>query len=159
MKTIYFWALIYAGLGALSCDPIARQVVDPTEQSTQALVELVTAQGSSGAYSFSVRISSPDTGCDQYADWWEVVSDSGTLLYRRILAHSHVDEQPFTRSGSPVPVSADQSIWVRVHMNNTGYSDFGAKGSINEGFERALLDPNFAPNLDEEEPLPSNCAF
>ena len=143
----------------LSCDPIARQVVDPTEQPTQAIVESVTAQGNEGSYTFSVRLSSPDTGCDQYADWWEVVSDSGALLYRRILAHSHVDEQPFTRSGSPVPISADQMVWVRVHMNNTGYSDFGARGSVNEGFERSILDPEFASTLDQEEPLPTGCAF
>ncbi|MCB0054175.1 MAG: hypothetical protein KDE24_32035, partial [Caldilinea sp.] len=62
----------------------------------------VTVRGDDGAYQFSVEIASPDTGCNQYADWWEVLDSDGNLLYRRILTHSHVDEQPFIRSGGPV---------------------------------------------------------
>lgn len=151
------WVL---GFSLLSCDPIARQVqVDPAEPSSEAHVRSVTPSGNEGAYSFSVELSSPDTGCEQYADWWEVVSDSGTLIYRRILAHSHVDEQPFTRSGSPIAISADQEVWVRVHMNNTGYSLRGAKGSVREGFEPIEIDPAFGKDLDTEAPLPNGCAF
>ena len=142
------------------CDPIARQVqVEPAEPSSEARVLAVTSSGNEGAYSFSVELSSPDTGCEQYADWWEVVSDSGTLIYRRILTHSHVNEQPFTRSGSPVAITADQIVWIRVHMNNTGYSEQGAKGSVQEGFESAQIDPEFGKELDTAEPLPNGCAF
>ena len=75
----------------------------------------VQVSGAPGAYQFNVTIKSPDTGCQQYADWWEVVSEDGRLLYRRVLLHSHVDEQPFTRSGGPVPIQADTVVWVRAH--------------------------------------------
>ncbi|MGA9190363.1 MAG: hypothetical protein WBZ24_01400, partial [Anaerolineales bacterium] len=70
--------------------------------SAQARVISVDVSGEEGAFTFAVEIASPDTGCDRYADWWEVVTPNGDLLYRRILLHSHVDEQPFARSGGPV---------------------------------------------------------
>jgi hypothetical protein len=37
----------------------------------------VDVSGNEGAYQFSVGIRSPDTGCDQYADWWEVITGDG----------------------------------------------------------------------------------
>ena len=45
-----------------------------------------------------VTLAHPDTGWDHYADGWEVVTGDGTSLGLRVLAHPHVDEQPFTRS-------------------------------------------------------------
>jgi len=140
---------------------IVKEEIIPTLNSDidMASVDQVTTSGSSNNYSFSVTISSPDTGCDQYADWWEVISEDGDLLYRRILAHSHVNEQPFTRSGSGVTISPDQQVWVRLHMNNTGYSTQVMKGSVSEGFVKAELPVTFASNLETEEPLPSGCAF
>ena len=51
----------------------------------KATIVSVASSGSNANYTFSVGISSPDTGCDQYANWWEVITEDGTLLYRRIL--------------------------------------------------------------------------
>ena len=34
---------------------------------------------------------------DHWADWWRVRTVDGRELGRRVLLHSHVDEQPFTR--------------------------------------------------------------
>lgn len=129
------------------------------EESGGAHVTNVTAEQVSGGYNFSVTISSPDKGCEQYADWWEVVDREGKLLYRRILAHSHVNEQPFTRSGGPVPVSADMEVWVRAHMNNSGYGGDVFFGSPAGGFTVKEMPAGFAESLAEEEPLPGNCAF
>lgn len=119
----------------------------------------VRVDGREGAYTFSVTIQSPDTGCDQYADWWEVVTESGELIYRRILLHSHVNEQPFTRSGGPVSVKKDRRILVRAHMNNDGYGGMVAAGSVKEGFEIMQLTRDFAVDLAGKEPLPEGCGF
>ena len=130
----------------------------PTTESS-AKVTGVRITGESGNYNLSVTLESPDTGCDQYADWWEVFTPDGTLIYRRILAHSHVDEQPFTRSGGPVSVTADQEIIVRGHMNNLGYGTQVFRGTIGEGLAQSTLAVDVAASLESTEPLPQNCAF
>ncbi len=131
----------------------------PDTTSTDAKIVSVSVSGEEGSYSFNVGIKSPDTGCDQYADWWEVISEGGQLLYRRILAHSHVNEQPFSRSGSPVVIKKDQIVFVRAHMNTNGYGNEVFKGSVETGFEKNMLDKTFADQLELVAPLPGGCAF
>ena len=47
---------------------------------------------------------------------WEVVTPEGALAYRHTLLHSHVDEQPFTRSLSGVAIPAGVSrVILRAH--------------------------------------------
>lgn len=132
---------------------------DKPVSSPKADVTAVIVSGNEGKYQFSVQIQSPDTGCDQYADWWEVVSLDGDLIYRRVLLHSHTDEQPFTRSGGPVAILADQNVWVRAHMAPGGYGGQAFRGSVSEGFSPASMDMDFARNLETLPPLPENCAF
>lgn len=122
-------------------------------------VMAVQTTGQPGAYQFSVGIRSPDKGCAQYADWWEVVSKDGKLLYRRVLLHSHVDEQPFTRSGGPVPIQPDTVVWVRAHMNTVGYGGIAFIGSPKTGFIQAIPDAKFAADLAQLAPLPEGCDF
>ena len=124
-----------------------------------AEVIAVQASGQPGSYQFNVTVKSLDTGCKQYADWWEVVSADGKLLYRRVLLHSHVDEQPFTRSGEPVPIQPDTVVWVRVHMNTGGYGGVAFKGSVKAGFKQVVPDADFATGLDKQAPLPDGCDF
>ena len=121
----------------------------------------VTTTGSEGNYTFSVTISSPDTGCDQYANWWEVISEDGELIYRRILGHSHVGGS-FTRSGGPVSIDANTVVWVRAHMNNTGYGENEGimyRGSIECGFKATPAPPDFALDIEFDEPQPGTCPF
>ncbi|MGC1219174.1 MAG: hypothetical protein WA883_17005 [Phormidesmis sp.] len=130
---------------------------DSAEGARVTAVE-VNGDEASG-YTFAVTVESPDEGCERYANWWEVVTEEGDLLYRRILVHSHVDEQPFTRSGGPVIIGADEMVLVRSHMQPTGYSTQVMKGSIASGFESTSLPADFASELAEAAPLPSGCGF
>lgn len=127
--------------------------------SVQAEVISVQVSGEPGTYKFTVGIRSPDTGCEQYTDWWEVVSEDGKLLYRRVLLHSHADEQPFTRSGGPVPIQSVSVVWVRAHMNTSGYGGKAYKGSVKSGFAAADPGKDFAANLAYQPPLPNGCDF
>ncbi len=145
---------------------VEEEAITPTVAPTKAITDLVFAEvlsvaisGGESAYQFSVEIRSPDTGCEQYADWWEVISEDGELLYRRILAHSHVSEQPFTRSGGPVEISADTTVTVRAHMYPHGYGGAAFRGSAQGGFEALQLEADFATDLETADPLPDGCAF
>lgn len=108
---------------------------------------------------FAVTIRSPDTGCDRYADWWEVLTEDGELLYRRVLAHSHVREQPFIRSGGPVQLTASQVAIVRAHMHPAGYGTQAMRGTIATGFAAIDLPKGFAAAAATEEPQPPPCTF
>lgn len=119
----------------------------------------VKVSGDSGAYGFAVTVRSPDTGCGQFADWWEVLSEGGDLLYRRILLHSHVGEQPFTRSGGSVNIRPDAVVIVRAHMNAAGYGGLVLQGQPSGSFQRVDLPADFAADLDNQGPLPTSCAF
>ena len=144
----------------LTFDQDSPQFFRLVETASPALADVVSVSTrlSGERVTVSVGIRSAETGCDQYADWWEVLDEDGQLLYRRILAHSHVNEQPFVRSGS-LTLAPDQVVWVRAHMNNTGYGGQAFKGSINSGFGEAELSPLFALDALEQDPLPNSCAF
>jgi len=132
---------------------------DMTASDGHADLQLVTVSGSPGSYSFSVTVRSPDTGCARYADWWEVLSSEGRLIYRRVLLHSHAGEQPFTRSGGPVKVRPEETIIVRAHMNDTGYGGVALRGNVVIGFTPTELPPAFAGGVEEQQPKPQGCAF
>lgn len=141
---------------AVEADALEADAVeaDASDDGPQANVVAVEVQGDG----LAVTIESPDTGCTQYANWWEVVTEDGALLYRRILGHSHVDEQPFTRNGGPV--DSEQALIVRAHMAPGGYGGAAFRGTLSAGFSPAPdIDAGFASDLDEEAPLPSSCAF
>jgi len=140
-------------------DPTNTPISKIETPSSDAEILSLDVNGEQGAYNFSVTISSPDEGCSQYADWWEVISQEGELFYRRILLHSHVDEQPFTRSGGPVSIDSETIVLVRAHMNPSGYGGLAMKGSVAGGFEPIELSEDFALNLAEIPPLPEGCNF
>ena len=161
MKRLAFVSALVVALGCedaetcsgLNCDSLPGE-------DFRADVTAVQTSGNPGAYTFSVTVRSPDFGCDQYADWWEVLTPEGELLYRRVLAHSHVDEQPFTRSGGPVDLEESARVVVRAHMNNGGYGGTAFTGSVGSGFSAGpSLTAAFAPALSEVSPLPIECAF
>lgn len=141
--------------------PTSRTDDANSKGESPALADVIDVQvtGDAMSYLFAVTISSPDRGCDSYANWWEVVGEDGRLLYRRVLLHSHVDEQPFSRSDAPVPIAADQVVWLRAHMEPGGYGGMVLRGSVEGGFEAVVPNPDFAADLATSEPLPTSCAY
>ncbi|MDZ4846627.1 MAG: hypothetical protein SH857_13890 [Chitinophagales bacterium] len=142
---LFFWIVLFGCVA-----PASNQFAD---------VISVEVSGREQAYIFSVGISSPDTGCDQYADWWEVITEDGALAYRRILAHSHAEEQPFVRSGGTGAISSGQTVIIRAHMNKAGYGGKAFKGSLKSGFTQVALEKDFAAALEKQDPLPDGCDF
>lgn len=135
-----------------------------------AHVTAVEVSGSAGDYSFAVSIESADIDCSQYADFWEVLSETGELIYRRILEHSHTDANgttdadapgnTFTRTGGPVPIAADAVVLVRAHLSTGGYNGRVLRGSAGDGFTDAPdIDASFAPGVEDDDPQPGTCAF
>ncbi|HHC80019.1 MAG TPA: hypothetical protein ENK46_09070 [Flavobacteriia bacterium] len=131
----------------------------PNQTGEKAAVVSVTTSGNENAYRFSVGIQSPDKGCNQYANWWEVVTEDGHLIFRRILGHSHVNEQPFVRSGGTIDIAKDEVVIIRAHMNTSGYGVKTFKGSVANGFAPFTTGSDFASELASQQPLPSSCAF
>ena len=116
----------------------------------------VSVTGVPGDYSLSVTVASSDIGCGFYTDWWEVVSEDGELLARRVLLHAHVEEQPFTRSVGGLRVQPDDTVIIRAHMNVGGYGGLVMRGQLRTDpcptiFQRTLQ--------KTQSPLPNDCAF
>jgi hypothetical protein len=105
---------------------------DPTIEATSTLpmrganadVEHVRAiQNADGSWTFRVTVRHPDTGWEDYADGWDVVTPDGQVLkvdsadpFTRLLLHPHENEQPFTRSQSGVIVpDGVTTVIVRAH--------------------------------------------
>ncbi len=131
----------------------------PNSETTdeKAAVVSVSVSGDENTYTFSVGVQSPDLGCQQFANWWEIITEDGNLIYRRLLNHSHIGEQPFIRSGGSVNISSDQVVIVRAHMNSSGYGVVTYKGSVANGFENFTTADDFAAALANEQPLSDRC--
>lgn len=150
---------LLGALWLLGCGP--RRSEAPVEAPTgRADVIAVHSEGEPGAWTFAVTVRSPDQGCARYAAFWEVVDPEGqTLHLRRILAHSHVDEQPFTRQGGPVAVAADQEVVVRAWMHPDGYGGQALRGTVGGGFRPWSPPEGFGAALRAEGPQVEFCAF
>ena len=75
----------------------------------------VKVSGSGEKFNFSVTVKHADTGWEHFANRWEVVSEDGTIYGTRVLAHPHVNEQPFTRSGSATIPAGVKTVIVRAN--------------------------------------------
>lgn len=115
--------------------------------AADADVEFVRATlAADDTWRFDVTVRHPDTGWEDYADGWDVVTPDGRVLkvdegdpFTRLLLHPHENEQPFTRSqrGIAVPEGVT-SVVVRAHdlvdgfggrevqvdLNSSGGDDF-----------------------------------
>lgn len=75
-----------------------------------------------GTWRFEVTVAHEDESWDHYADLWQVLAPDGTVLGERVLAHPHVNEQPFTRSlnGVTIPDGTDR-VEVRARDSVHGF--------------------------------------
>jgi hypothetical protein len=86
-------------------------------------------QASDGTWTFHVAVQHPDTGWEDYADGWDVLTTDGTVLkpdpdspFTRLLLHPHENEQPFTRSQGGIDIPSDVTeVRVRAHDLVDGY--------------------------------------
>ena len=84
---------------------LSFSVLPPAANAGEADVVKVRAKETqTGVWTFNVTVRHKDKGWKHYANNWEVLSPDGDILAERVLAHPHVNEQPFTRSLSGVKI-------------------------------------------------------
>ena len=98
----------------------------PTESSSGGNADVLhvrAEQDMDGTWTFHVTVEHPDTGWEDYADGWDVVTPDGSVLkpdpdsqFTRTLLHPHENEQPFTRSQASIEVPEGVTeVRVRAH--------------------------------------------
>ncbi len=86
------------------------------------VIEVEVSRIGGDTYKFDVTVRHADEGWEHFANKWEVTTHDGTVLGTRILAHPHVEEQPFTRSLSGVKIPENLAeVIVRAHDLVHGY--------------------------------------
>ena len=141
----YRWIVLLSGIFLIltACRPGGSSPPEPTPTSPPEpsptlsdrgtgnadVLHVKAVQASDGAWTFHVTVRHPDTGWEDYADGWDVLTSAGTVLkpdvdspFTRLLLHPHVDEQPFTRSQSGIVIPPGVTkVRVRAHDLADGY--------------------------------------
>lgn len=130
--------------------PTAAATFASGDGAADAAVTFVdAAEAADGTWTFRVTVSHPDTGWEDYADGWDVVTPDGTVLkpnpddaFTRVLLHPHENEQPFTRSqqGIAIPEGVT-TVTVRAHDSVDGFG--GREVQVD-------LDADSGPNFEVE---------
>lgn len=97
--------------------------VDKGESKANADVIFVKAVKENKKWTFYVTVSHPDTGWEDYADGWNIITPEGKIIktdktdkFTRTLMHPHVDEQPFTRSQTGIRLPENTTyVTVKAH--------------------------------------------
>lgn len=94
-----------------------------------AQVERVdVTQSENGSWCFAVQVKHNDQGWDHYADAWHITDLAGNVLGKRVLAHPHDNEQPFTRSLCGIEIA---EVLQKVVVSSTcNVHGFGGKTII-----------------------------
>ncbi|MEN8114058.1 MAG: hypothetical protein ABFS21_06685 [Actinomycetota bacterium] len=96
VSALTLWTVAALSLGACTSGGEPTPSTLPVDDCAHVID--ATVEASTTGYRVAATVRSADTGWEQYADAWEVRDESGAVLGTRVLAHPHVDEQPFTRS-------------------------------------------------------------
>ena len=102
----------------------------PVQAGEADVVGVKIVKEGTGTYRFDVTVKHADEGWNHYANRWDVVAQDGTLLGTRTMAHTHENEQPFTRSlqGVRIPDGVGE-VTVRAHdsVHGTGGAEMTVK--------------------------------
>lgn len=79
------------------------------------VVRVEAMEEDDGWWRFAVTVRHDDRDPDHWADWWRVRTPEGRELGRRVLLHSHVGEQPFTRDERVRIPSGVRVVVVEAH--------------------------------------------
>jgi hypothetical protein len=82
-----------------------------------------------GRFDLDVTLRHADSGWDHYANRWEVLAPDGRVIATRILAHPHVNEQPFTRGLSGVRIPAEFT-WIRLRGHDLVHGHGGREVTL-----------------------------
>jgi hypothetical protein len=116
---------------SLPAEPSATEI-SPTLTKGKGNADVLhvrAVQARDGTWTFHVTVQHPDTGWEDYADGWDVLTPGGTVLkpdpdspFTRLLLHPHENEQPFTRSQSGIVIPPGVTeVRVRAHALVDGY--------------------------------------
>lgn len=87
-------------------------------------------QSKDGSWCFDTQVRHNDQSWEHYADAWQVTDLEGNVLGKRVLAHPHDNEQPFTRRLCNIKIKeALQKVIVSSKCNVHGF-----------GGEKVILD-------------------
>lgn len=73
-------------------------------------------------WNVSVTLKHADSSWDHYADDWRIVDTGGKIIADRVLAHPHIDEQPFTRSQGQIRLPTSDMIYIEAHDKRHGWA-------------------------------------
>jgi hypothetical protein len=121
-------AVVGVSVFAAGCSAADDEIGTVTTVESVAAVEGcadvvdATVERSGDRFVVTATVRSADTGWDRYADAWEVRSMDGEVLGTRILAHPHVEEQPFTRSLTDVEIpEAEAAVEIAARDSVVGF--------------------------------------
>ena len=141
------WLLLLLAWGGLlflsACRPATPAPAEPattppttpsptspgTEKGNADVTYVKAVLTNDGTWTFYVTVRHPDSGWEDYADGWDVLTPDGIVLkpdpaspFTRLLLHPHENEQPFTRSQSGIAIPPDVTqVRVRAHDLADGY--------------------------------------
>ena len=76
------------------------------------VLNVIMSENMDGTFDLDVTVKHADTGWDHFANWWRVKTEDGKEFGRRVLAHPHVNEQPFTRELYDLKVPEGVSVVI-----------------------------------------------
>jgi hypothetical protein len=120
--------MVEATTSASTTPTVASTETPPPAEGSQGqgnadVLWVRAVQDVDSAWTFQVTVEHPDTGWEDYADGWDVVTPDGMVLkpdpdsqFTRTLLHPHQNEQPFTRSQSGIEIPEGVTeVHVRAH--------------------------------------------